>query len=86
VEKEREQVRIVQQPESPENRIRMAEIQKSLSRLDPIYREPFLMHFEGFKYQEVADKLDLPIGTVKSRIFQARKRLMHMLSDQPAAL
>jgi RNA polymerase sigma-70 factor (ECF subfamily) len=33
------------------------------------------MHFEGFKYQEIADELDLPLGTVKSRIFFARKAL-----------
>jgi RNA polymerase sigma-70 factor (ECF subfamily) len=33
------------------------------------------MHFEGFKYQEIADELELPLGTVKSRIFFARKEL-----------
>ena len=33
------------------------------------------MHYEGFKYQEIADELDLPLGTVKSRIFFARKAL-----------
>jgi RNA polymerase sigma-70 factor (ECF subfamily) len=33
------------------------------------------MHFVGFKYQEIADELDLPLGTVKSRIFFARKEL-----------
>jgi RNA polymerase sigma-70 factor (ECF subfamily) len=33
------------------------------------------MHFDGFKYQEIADELNLPLGTVKSRIFFARKEL-----------
>ena len=39
------------------------------------------MHFEGFKYQEIANELKIPIGTVKSRIFIARKKLMVALSD-----
>jgi RNA polymerase sigma-70 factor (ECF subfamily) len=34
---------------------------------------------EGFKYKEIADELDIPIGTVKSRVFQARKVLSHQL-------
>jgi RNA polymerase sigma-70 factor (ECF subfamily) len=39
------------------------------------------MHFQGFKYKEIADKLSIPIGTVKSRIFIARKKLMECLPD-----
>jgi RNA polymerase sigma-70 factor (ECF subfamily) len=39
------------------------------------------MHIEGFKYKEIADKLDLKIGTVKSRIFFTRQKLMLMLKD-----
>jgi RNA polymerase sigma-70 factor (ECF subfamily) len=46
-----------------------------VENLDDSIRIPFLMHFEGFKYQEIADELDLPLGTVKSRIFFARKEL-----------
>ena len=38
--------------------------------------KPFRMNMEGFKYQEIADAMALPIGTVKSRIFQARRKLM----------
>jgi len=37
------------------------------------------MHFQGFKYKEIAEKLGIPIGTVKSRIFLARKKLMNWL-------
>jgi RNA polymerase sigma-70 factor (ECF subfamily) len=33
------------------------------------------MHYQGYKYQEIADDLELPLGTVKSRIFFARKEL-----------
>jgi RNA polymerase sigma-70 factor (ECF subfamily) len=39
------------------------------------------MFFEGYKYKEIADRFDLPIGTVKSRIFLARKQLMNELKD-----
>jgi len=37
------------------------------------------MHTQGFKYKEIAEKLDLKIGTVKSRIFFTRKKLMEKL-------
>ena len=46
-----------------------------VSGLDDSIRIPFTMHFEGYKYQEIADDLNLPLGTVKSRIFFARKEL-----------
>jgi len=37
--------------------------------------------FTGFKYKEIAEKLSIPIGTVKSRIFAARKILAVELKD-----
>jgi RNA polymerase sigma-70 factor (ECF subfamily) len=39
------------------------------------------MHIEGFKYHEIAEKLGLKIGTVKSRIFFTRQKLMNILRD-----
>lgn len=39
------------------------------------------MHLAGFKYREIADKLHLPLGTVKSRIFFIRKKLQEELKD-----
>ena len=39
------------------------------------------MHVAGYKYHEIAEKMDLPVGTVKSRIFFARQRLQEMLKD-----
>lgn len=42
---------------------------------------PFQMFVSGFKYREIAEKLDLPIGTVKSRLFFIRKRLKEELKD-----
>ena len=53
----------------------MSELNRMVDELDITIRKPFLMHFEGFKYQEIADELELPLGTVKSRIFFARKAL-----------
>ena len=38
-------------------------------------RLPFLMHVDGFKYEEIALQLDVPLGTIKSRIFHARRIL-----------
>ena len=53
----------------------MQELEGMIASLDDSIKTPFLMHFEGFKYQEIADELGLPLGTVKSRIFFARKAL-----------
>ena len=39
------------------------------------------MHVSGFKYREIAEKLELPLGTVKSRIFFTRQKLQHDLKD-----
>jgi RNA polymerase sigma-70 factor (ECF subfamily) len=86
VEREREQVRTVQVPNSPDGLVRMGEVQRSLERLDPTFRVPFSMHHDGYKYNEIADHLGVPIGTVKSRIHQARHRLMEMLTDKHPAI
>jgi len=58
-----------------EGNIMLNELNGMVDSLDESIRVPFLMHFEGFKYQEIADELELPLGTVKSRIFFARKEL-----------
>jgi RNA polymerase sigma-70 factor (ECF subfamily) len=41
-----------------------------------------MMHFNGYKYEEIAEILDIPLGTVKSRIFLARKKMMAKLQNQ----
>ena len=53
----------------------MEELEGMITSLDDSIKVPFMMHYKGFKYQEIADELDLPLGTVKSRIFFARKAL-----------
>ena len=55
------------------------DIDKALCLTEEIYRVPFLMYFQGFKYHEIAEELDLPIGTVKNRIHIARKFLKSSL-------
>ena len=67
--------------ETPLEIISAKDINSKISTLGEDYKEPFEMHFKGFKYKEIADKLNIPIGTVKSRIFIARKKLMDLLPD-----
>jgi RNA polymerase sigma-70 factor (ECF subfamily) len=55
------------------------ELKGMIDNLDDNTRIPFLMHYRGYKYQEIADKFDLPLGTVKSRIFFARRELKNKI-------
>lgn len=59
----------------------LKEIRRAVNRLPKEYRIPFSMHVSGFKYREIAEKLGLPLGTVKSRIFFTRQRLQVELRD-----
>ena len=45
------------------------------------YRIPFSMHVQGYKYAEIAEHMGLPLGTVKSRIFFARRKLQERFAD-----
>jgi RNA polymerase sigma-70 factor (ECF subfamily) len=58
------------------------ELMAMIDELDDSTRIPFMMHYEGYKYQEIADELELPLGTVKSRIFFARKALKEKISKR----
>lgn len=53
----------------------MEDLTKAVNDLSDDFRIPFVMHYEGYKYHEIAEELNLPLGTVKSRIFFARKEL-----------
>lgn len=66
---------------NPSSIYNLSELKRNVNGLQDEYRIPFKMHHEGYKYKEIADYLKLPIGTVKSRIFLARKKLMENLSD-----
>lgn len=65
-----------------ESNMMMKELTTMVESLDNSIKIPFLMHYRGFKYQEIADHLDLPLGTVKSRIFFARKELKEMIAKR----
>ncbi|MEM6264499.1 MAG: RNA polymerase sigma factor [Bacteroidota bacterium] len=58
----------------------MDEIQSAIEDLNYEYKTPFLMHFKGYKYHEIAEILNIPIGTVKNRIHIARKELKEKLN------
>jgi RNA polymerase sigma factor (sigma-70 family) len=67
--------------DSPSNLLVAKEINEQITNLEAEYKTPFEMHFQGFKYKEIADQLEIPIGTVKSRIYIARQKLMSQLPD-----
>jgi len=65
----------------PDSTMQQKEINRHINDLQDELKVPFLMHTRGFKYKEIAEELDLKIGTVKSRIFFTRKKLMESLAD-----
>lgn len=67
--------------ETPEGTYATKEISKAISEFSDDYRIPFSMYVAGYKYSEIAEHMNLPLGTVKSRIFFARKRLQETLKD-----
>ncbi|MBD5357578.1 MAG: RNA polymerase sigma factor [Bacteroides sp.] len=67
--------------ETPDGAYAVNEISEILSGFPEDYREPFSLHVAGYKYEEISDKLSMPLGTVKSRIFFTRKRLREILKD-----
>lgn len=62
------------------------EIEKTIHNLEDEYKVPLIMYIDGFKYKEIAEKLDLNIGTVKSRIFLSRKKLMELLKEYSTSI
>lgn len=66
---------------SPDSFYSSKEIQKNIDTLDDDYRIPFNMFIDGYKYKEIAEEMNLPLGTVKSRIFFTRKKLGKLLPE-----
>ena len=62
-----------------EGKFVMDDIYKALEKLQPEYYTPFIKYFEGYKYHEIADELNITIGTVKTRIHVARQILKKQL-------
>lgn len=67
--------------DTPEGSIAVQEISDAINGFAYEYRQPFAMHVAGYKYEEIAEEMTLPIGTVKSRIFFARRKLQELLRD-----
>jgi RNA polymerase sigma-70 factor (ECF subfamily) len=60
-------------------------IERAIGRLRPEYRACILLrHVEGYSYEEIAETLDLPLGTVKTYIHRARNELRGYLEDRRA--
>ena len=57
------------------------DIRSAIHSLNNDFKVPFNMFLEGFHYDEIAETLEIPMGTVKSRIFHARKKLTSKLQD-----
>jgi len=67
--------------DSPDGSFQLSEINNAIEDLNNELRAPFSFYLAGYKYHEIAEKMDLPIGTVKSRIFFARQALQKSLKD-----
>ncbi len=65
--------------------VMMKELRSMVDSLCETNRIPFEMYVDGFCYLEIAEQLSVPIGTVKSRIFMARKRLKHVIASNYGA-
>lgn len=67
--------------QAPDSEFRTKEINSEISKLSDNQRVPFELYHSGYKYHEIAEKLNISIGTVKSRIFLSRQKLMDSLKD-----
>ncbi len=67
--------------DSTERAYDLKEMHRIVNALPREYKIPFSMHVSGFKYREIAERLGLPLGTVKSRIFFTRQKLQQELKD-----
>ena len=64
---------------SAESNIKLKEINGAIQQLPEIFKTPFLLYFDGYKYNEIADALHEPLGTIKSRIHFAKKILQKQI-------
>lgn len=68
-------------PETPDSLYSTKEINYIINSFAPEFRIPFKYYISGYSYQEIAETINIPLGTVKSRIFFARKKLQKLLKD-----
>lgn len=66
---------------TPDGAFAAGEITAVLNKFPAEYKNPFSMHIAGYKYEEISEKLNMPLGTVKSHIFFTRQKLRELLKD-----
>lgn len=64
-----------------ETNVTFNELMALVNTLPEDFKKPFMMAYEGYKYEEIAEELGSPLGTIKSRIFFARKKLQKLYED-----
>lgn len=64
----------------PHEGVEFKEVWRNMNTLKDELLIPFRMHTTGYKYHEIANHLKIPIGTVKNRIFHARKEIQKKLA------
>lgn len=64
-----------------ESNLTMSELDKMIGGLSDMYRIPFVMFYQGYHYDEIAEHMDLPIGTVKSRLHHAKAKLKETIEE-----
>ncbi|MFN7118958.1 MAG: RNA polymerase sigma factor [Saprospiraceae bacterium] len=69
-----------------ETNVTFNELMALVDTLPEDFKVPFMMAYEGFKYEEIAEELGSPLGTIKSRIFFARKKLQKLYEDTYATM
>lgn len=67
--------------DTPDGSYQIQEISQAIDSLNEELKIPFSMYVSGYQYNEIAETLDVPLGTVKSRIFFARHELKKQLQD-----
>lgn len=81
---ERSRLTLASEDETPEAELESRElgdaIEQAIGRLRPQYRTAVILrHIEGRAYEEIADAMDLPLGTVKTYLHRARAELQEVL-------
>ena len=65
-----------------ERTVAFNELISMVDRLPEEFKKPFMMAYQGYKYEEISEELGSPLGTIKSRIFFARKKLQKMYKEK----
>jgi RNA polymerase sigma-70 factor (ECF subfamily) len=73
---------VAEQPPEPAPELDPARLQLALNELDEAFRTPIILYyFEEFSYKDIAEQMDLPIGTVMSRLARAKAHLRTALTN-----